>query len=758
MPVRRNPAKRSPTAREQRAFSAGFGRTFKKRTAKKSTTARRRKKPTPPPPKVSKKRESERRSKRETAFRRARTAGYGKEAAARRAMRVVPFLKSQKGRTFKGVKAYTGKATAKPLPKQYQKKTVKVKKTVTKKVPKKRKVRTAYGKYKRLRATDPRTGKKKLSYLYKTSKGKRRKIPSYAIGGASSPKRWKDPKYDKAKKRIRKRRRTAAKRTVKRGGAFTPNRRKTAMRTNKSTKRSRAAKKGWRTRRAKAAAKRSGSSRRRYRRNPTRRRTSARRATPNRRRRTRRSTALAPNRRRRRTTRRRKATPNRRRRRTTTRRRATPNRRRRRTTTTRRRRTPMRRNRRATTRRKDPKRVAAGKKAARTRARRKSAGLRRGKGSPGRYLKRGKIYYRGRKPRRLRGVKARKLPKARIYVTNRRRRRRSPVRRNRRGSYRQNQFMASLKTAATSAMFVTTGFVAHKALVHGLCDKLLLPQLQKTMSSNGNGNGNGNGATAGLRAAVPIACGGLIAAAGIWGTSKLASRQRTVEVGAGMLTSWFHTVIVKLLDLSEATRPALPYVSGYDTSSTAAAIGRYRRRRGMRGMRGLGQAGPSSSILPRYTPAMGHRAGGIRQAVAGRGTGEYFATSGMGEYFASGVQGVGQYENAGPMVTQAAAGLGQEIDNGIMPEQADQALTLAEAQAGTGASMMGARGGMGGALGEYYSARPDNGGFREYRVPTSSQWTPNNPLWAGTKPAEDSRQTSEIPAGVLESASGNGIF
>lgn len=725
MPAVRNPRKRAPTGSEARAFSAGFGRTFAK---KKATTKRAasRKKPTPPPPRVSKAAEQKRRSRRESAYRRAVKAGYGKQAAARRAMHVEPFLKSQKARTFKGLKAYTGKATKKPLPKQYAKKTVTVKKRVTRKVPAKRKVRVAYGKYKRLRVTDPRTGQKKRSYLYKTKTGKRRKIPSYAIGGASSPKTWKSSRYDKAKKRIQKRRRTAAKRVKKRGSAFTPNRRKT-MHRNKSTKRSRAAKKGWATRRAKKAARRSAAKRgasKRYRRNTTRRRaTSASRATPNRRR-----TAT----RRRATTRRRKsATPNRRR--AAARRKATPNRRRktsRRKTTTRRRKT-MRANRSAP--RKDPRRVAAGKKAARTRKRRRAAGIGRGKATAGRYLKRGKVYYRGRKPKRLRGLRARKLPKARIYVTNRRRR--SATRR--RSSYRRNQFMASMKAAATSALFVTSGFIGHKALTHGLFDKLLMPQIDKAMNTNGSQTPQA------VKTAVPIVGGAFTAALGVWITSKVVSRQRTVEIGAGMFTSWLHTVVVKLLDLSEATRPALPFVAGYDTASTAAAIGRYRRRRGVRGL----GARDVRSILPKYAPAHGGPPGGIRQAVAGRGAGEYFATSGVGEYFASGVQGVGQYEPAGPMVTQAAAGLGQQIDNGIMPDQADAALTLAEAQAGTGR------------LGEYYSARPDqSGGYRDYRVPTESQLVPNNPLWAGTKPAHDTSQTSDIPAGLLESASGNGIF
>jgi hypothetical protein len=77
--------------------------------------------------------------------------------------------------------------------------------------------------------------------------------------------------------------------------------------------------------------------------------------------------------------------------------------------------------------------------------------------------------------------------------------------------------------------------------------------------------------------------------------------------------------------------------------------------------------------------------------------------------------------------------------------------------------MGGGRGmrGMGRGLGEYYSARPQNGDWQQYRVPTSSTWVPGTTspeLWSGTAPAADSLQTSEIPAGVLESASGNGIF
>jgi hypothetical protein len=202
-----------------------------------------------------------------------------------------------------------------------------------------------------------------------------------------------------------------------------------------------------------------------------------------------------------------------------------------------------------------------------------------------------------------------------------------------------------------------------------------------------------------------------------------------------MIVSFFHTSILTVLGMSESAevKEAAKWIAGYDTSSTASSIGRYRRT-----MQGLGDA-RQVSMLPRYA-ATGRR-GGIQQAVAGRGTGEYFQASGMGEYFASGVQGIGSYELAGPLVTQAAAGLGQRIDDGIRPDaNLDAVLTLAEAQAG---------------VGEYYSADPSGAA---YQLPEDDQWVPNNPLWAGTKGAEDSPETSEIPAGILETAGGNGIF
>ncbi len=772
----RNPPRRPPTGRESRAYKRGHGRTF----AKKRKAAPKKKAARKTTPRRSKAADTKRRATRETAYRRLRREGLADKKAASRAMREVPFLKSQRARTFHGTKAFTGKATRRKTPRQYAKRTVKVTKRVptTRRVTttKTRRTRVAFGKFKRLWVKDPRTGRRKLSYLYKDPKtGRRRKIPTWAIAGAPSASAYKDSRYDKPRARTQKRRASASRSVTRRGGVFTPNRkkkRKTKM--AKSTKRSRAAKKGWATRRRKTSTRRVAAKkgRRTYRRKKTTRKKTKRKKTSRKNRARRSTTALVPNRRKRR-----KKTARKTRRRTrrnparkaTTARRsaATPNRRKRRTKRNARKATPNR------------SRSAAAKLGWKRRKARKGARVGKGRGRGGVALQRGKVYYKGKKkPRRLKGVHARRLPKARVYLTNRRRKRKATKRRGgRRRTYRRNQFMSTFRDGLNTAVFVTTGFVGHKALTHVICAKMLLPMLEKkgTAAPNGAPNGNavqGLGQTNGngtLKKLLPLLCGGVVAAGGIFVASKITSRKRTIELGAGMLTSFLHTALVTVLDMSDASRKALPYVSGYDTQSTAAAIGRFRRNR-ISGMRGLGQQGPSTSILPQYAPT--GQPGGIQQAVAmaGRGgrMGEYFQTSGVGEYFASGVQGIGQYEPAGPMVTQAAAGLGQQIDNGILPNQADAALTLAEAQAGTGASMMGVGGGRGmgrtrgtGRLGEYYSARPDNGQWSQYRVPTSNTWVPgdtNPELWAGTKPAQDALQTSEIPAGVLESASGNGIF
>lgn len=631
--------------------------------------------------------------KREGAYKRALKRGLPPEKAAARAMREVPYKKSQRGRVYKGVKAYTGKAaksTAKrrrkpgPMPRQYKttKGTRKVKRTVSTRV--KRKVRVAYRRYKRITLQDPRSGKKRLSYYARGKKGNK-KIPAWAIAGARSAKEFaSSDKFAKARARITKRRAAAARRMEKSGGPFTPNRSKNMRKkTGKKRSRSAAAKAGWRKRRAKKATRRRvkrtvGKGRGRLgvklRRGKIYYKGRKPRALKGRRKNVRRlpkARILLTNRKRRKYA--------------------------------------------ANKSRKSTKRSRAGKKAWRTRKARlaaRRAPKRKRRSSKRRRTGRKLVANRRRKGRRLKANKSHSRPRS------------SKRRRGRRGRYTANQFMASIKKLGVTAMFAVTGFVAHKVLT-----RLGIMGLVKALESS-----TGTWKPTVLKWS-PIAIGGLVAGLGVFAVHKVAPKRRD-EIGAGMIVSFFHTSILTVLAMVDNpdVQKAAQWIAGYDTSSTATSIGRYRRS-----MQGLGN--DQRSILPHYA-ATGRR-GGIQQAVAGRGTGEYFQASGLGEYFASGVQGIGSYELAGPLVTQAAAGLGQRIDDGIRPDaNLDAVLTLAEAMAGGG-------------MGEYYSATP---GGSPFTVPEDDQWVPSNPLWAGTKGAEDSSETSEIPAGILETPGGNGVF
>jgi hypothetical protein len=215
-----------------------------------------------------------------------------------------------------------------------------------------------------------------------------------------------------------------------------------------------------------------------------------------------------------------------------------------------------------------------------------------------------------------------------------------------------------------------------------------------------------------------------------------------------MVASWAQSLLVSILQAAQQPSVAAQF-EGYSNSRAYSLRG--ARRRGVRGLRGLGRT--RSSIMPRYQPV-----GQYRQAAAGMGQyrqaaagwlGEYFTPNAVGEYFVpNSVQGVGQYEPAGPLAMQAAAGTGQVIDDGIRPDSnLDAVLDLTEAAAG-----------LRGPLGEYYTGVPGNGGMVEQRVPTSSQWIPNNPLWAGTLGVRDTQAQADLPAGILAGPGGNGIL
>ncbi len=666
--------------------------------------------------------------RREGVYRSLVAKGVGKQAAARRAMRAVPFGKSRRGDKYRGMTVYTGKAqkrAGRTMPAQYRVQKITQTRKVRRRVKVRRKVRVAYGRYRRVRLTDPRTGRRTLSYMYRDKRGRLRKIPLRAIltRGERGKKGYaavsQAAQLERRRTRVSRKRDSASRRVLRAGGPFVPNRRKSMARKKKkrsrSAKRRSAAKKGWRTRRAKRAARRAS---------------------------------------------------------------------------------------------------------ARRRGGRRTVG--RGRGRRGVYLKRGKVYYRGRKPRGLgrrgrrlpkarlyitnkkrrrrrrknRGAAAnrgaamtpnrrrrRRRRNARAATPNRRRRRRKnrgyapngrhlrrarrkgrrgSYRRNGRRSYRRNQFLSQMKQIAISATFVFVGFVAQKAITKLVGDKLLLPMLQskaeKAAQENAASQGVGQEENEldkqkrrdSMKKFVPIMAGFPIMLVNVFIATKLPKYR--VEVGGGVVASFFHTVLVTLLESSksEKTRAGVKWIAGVGRTATVLQVA------GSRAVYGMGQA--PRSILPRYFSLEN---GGMQQAVAGgrRGAGEYFkplSGASVGEYIASGVQGIGQYEEAGPMVTQAAAGVGQVIDEGIRPDSnLDEWLSLAEAQAGVGKvrGLLGPRG-----MGEYFAARRTNGGSEEYSVPGLNTWIPGGPLWAGTASAGDSVESSEVPAGILETPGGNGIF
>lgn len=288
--------------------------------------------------------------------------------------------------------------------------------------------------------------------------------------------------------------------------------------------------------------------------------------------------------------------------------------------------------------------------------------------------------------------------------------------------------MANLKNAFRTGALVFSGYVAHRLLTNVVNEFLMgsvmpdnptFQEWKKPLVGFGV-----------LAVGLPVA--GAVA------------KKRAIEIGAGMVASFLQSVIVSTFNTVGMPNVA-GHLSGYSNSRAWALRGTRRRRRG------IGQERHATSIMPRYTPVRpvgqySQAAAGWEQAAAGQfqqaAAGEYFTASGTGEYFAAtgeyfapqGMKGVGAYEPAGQLAMQASAGTNQIIRDGLRPDSdLDRALDVAEAAAGLGEAV-------------------------EHRVPRSSQWVPNGPLWAGERPVSAGQQSSEISAGVLQRQGGNGIL
>lgn len=281
--------------------------------------------------------------------------------------------------------------------------------------------------------------------------------------------------------------------------------------------------------------------------------------------------------------------------------------------------------------------------------------------------------------------------------------------------------MQTLKTGA----FVALGLVAAKLLGGVIRDQVLARITGSVATATPP-------AASGLEVLQPY--NGLIASAIAAAVGALVANKLVKDptdrnlIIAGLGASFVHSALITLLD--KVGQPKL--VAALSGDGTAARIS---------AMYGFGSA---ASIMPQYAPI-----------------GEYFQ-SGVGEYFSSGVAGLGAYEQ-NPDIYQAAAGVGADDNayghsNHVMPgSNLDRELSIAEAAAGIGElkPYEAAAG-----FGEYFSAQSGLGAVSS--VPSRSTWIPGQSdpqLWAGTRAVARPQQATEmLPAGLLETAGGQGIF
>ncbi len=629
------------------------------------------------------------------------------------------------------------------------------KKTVTRVVATrgKKRVRVRYGKYKRVVMTNPWTGRREYSYMYRGKGGKLRRIPTKVIVGKS----------EKLKERVSKGRMRAGKRLLKYGGPFVMNANKKRKKARKSKKGGSAAqRRAGRRLAAYAKAKARGLSKSKA-------RAAAVRAVP-----LRGSDSFGG-----------KLGKSRKRKARKMKRSKAKRRGRHASGQT----TKQLRARKRNIKKAQAARRRKGKKGGKKRSKKTSKRRKSRKGRKG--TKKMKANRRRRRTAsRTTTRRRRRRSSARSMAPNRRRRRRSRKgrkayasnrrrRRSRRG-YRRNSIGALFMTVMKAGLLITAGFVTHKLLTN-LVINYLIPALKPAPAA----------ATQGWDYATfekPIVGLGVLAI-GLPLTNVVA-KGKVIQLGAGMFASWAHSLIMSVVTALDTTGKVAPQLGDYPSGMA------WQLRGGRRGYSGLG-ARNAGSIMPRYRQVGQYRQasagmGQYRQAAAGTGwLGEYFQASSVGEYFAPpGIQGVGDYEPAGPLAMQATTP--QSIDDGIRPDaNLDVVMDLAEAAAGLhgprtrdvsrylrGSSIPRgyattqylpgfipnpssprlARQSWTGGMGEYITAAQQNGAWNEATVPTNSQWIPNGPLWAGTLGVKDTQDQADLPAGILAGPGGNGTL
>lgn len=226
---------------------------------------------------------------------------------------------------------------------------------------------------------------------------------------------------------------------------------------------------------------------------------------------------------------------------------------------------------------------------------------------------------------------------------------------------------------------VVIGYLAHRALSRVVSDNVLA---KAAMFQSGTG-----------AAYKDVAAGALVALVGVPLAAKFAPKDAKL-IGAGIMASWLQNAIVTVLsqmgqtdvvaylgDYTEAE--GNPQYSGYGSYyefTPGQVFGEYYTTPGMSGFGDI-----AVDQLTQAAAGFGQpRVAGLYQAAAGMGASPMLtqAAAGMGEYFVQGANGIGEYEEVTPQYTAPHA-----LDEGISPDltSAERALSVAEAAAGVGA-------------------------------------------------------------------------
>ena len=257
----------------------------------------------------------------------------------------------------------------------------------------------------------------------------------------------------------------------------------------------------------------------------------------------------------------------------------------------------------------------------------------------------------------------------RRYDENRRRRHVRRYDENRRRHvarrYRSNAgaWVAGLKEALKIGGIVIVGFLAHRSLTRVLSDEAL-----GKISSFADGTTLGNWRE--------VIAGLLVAAVGVPLAVKFVPSE-SAAIGGGIAASFLHGLILRALTEAGQQKVA-GYLAAYPDASGPAypGVGSYYRLRPRPTLRGTGEY---------YSTKPGLAYNQLRQPASGMGSGAVVtqAAAGAGEYLAFGARAMGGDYSEVPMLPMPTV-----TNDGVLPtmDAAEAAINVMEAAAGVGAA------------------------------------------------------------------------